>query len=467
MKTPIKARAPGVFYREPKGSNSWSIFSILLAIILLASCQTREKEKTGLLKLYGNGEAGNFSKNYLLYTTTCHNGKPGALMASPGDMLWLENWIIINNPSLLNRDGSIHFIQSDSLLLLNGKTAGIKLDGATRPEQLLDFNNKSDIGNLKVLSLTAAGLTLHKSVLEKIAAINPEVTLMLMDRCQNEDLKWLFGLFAPTTLTIELTEEQQALLAGEPQLERLHIANDDSIYHCTPLPALPRLSDLYFMFDGNEVASSPDNSAWLRNNPQIRNLILTDWEEAYPKGLLSALKAPEVLVMGGMDIPAEEIMAHSKTLKRVILDSGELQLELPGLNNLITFQTDEPQLFINSIPQKKPDCIALDISSTDQKLDLSPLVNLKKLESLTLIDADSINIAPLLEMKQLKLLSYSTDNTNMDSTIAVLQTALPNTVVVANDGLCLGSGWLMALVPALMAAMGLAVWRKNPNQKRA
>jgi hypothetical protein len=49
----------------------------------------------------------------------------------------------------------------------------------------------------------------------------------------------------------------------------------------------------------------------------------------------------------------------------------------------------------------------------------------------------------------------------MDSTIALLQSALPNTVVVANDGLCLGSGWLMVWVPALMATMGLALYKRR------
>jgi hypothetical protein len=138
-----------------------------------------------------------------------------------------------------------------------------------------------------------------------------------------------------------------------------------------------------------------------------------------------------------------------------------LQLELPGVKELMVFKNDHLQAFIDNISQKKPDCVALDMFATDQKIDLSPLLTLKKLETLTLIDADSIAADPLKEMKQLKLLSYSTDSTNMDSTISVLKAALPNTVVVANDGLCLGSGWLIALVPALLATAGLAVYRRK------
>jgi hypothetical protein len=426
-----------------------------------SGCNRPEKEKYELLKIYGNGQVGNFSKNYILYTTQCHVGKPGGLMAEPGDMLWMENWILINEPSIKTTDGSIHLIESDSLLMVNGITAGILIDSAYRPSQLLDLNKKEAIQNLKVMTITPAGLSLYPEVVEKIASINPGCILQVTGDFKDSELKWLFDHCAPTVLSIDLHENQQNLLETEQQLENLFISNNDSIYTCQPLPSLPKLHDLYFLFDGNEVAASPENKNWLNKNPQVKTLILTDWNEAYPKGLLAALKAPEVLIMGGMQIPAQEIMAHSATLKRVMLDSAELQMELPGVKGLFVFNSEKPQLFINNIAQKKPDCDALEIFATNQKLDLSPLLPLKNLASLTLMDADSISIAPLLEMKQLKLLSYSTDSTNMDSTIAVLQSALPGTLVVANQGLCLGSGWLMAWVPALIASMGFAVFRRR------
>lgn len=430
-------------------------------ILLLAGCTQTDSEKSSLVKLYGNSSVANFSKNYYLYSTRCHFGQPGALMASPGDMLWMENWMLINESSIKSTDGAIHFVDSDSLLVLNGKVAGIKIDTAFTLSKLADLNNKESISQLKILSITHEGYVAYKPELEKIASINPGCMLMVSGKYAEDELKWLFEQFEPTVLMIDLPEQQQHLLGGEPQLQTLYLSNNDSIYQCQPLPNLPNLKDFYFTFDGDSIAQGTNSKNWLTNNPQIKNLTVTDWEEAYPKGLLAALEAPEVLIMGGMDIPAEEILAHTKTLKRVILDSAELQLELPGVNELMVFNTNEPQGFLASISGKKPDCIALDIFEPNKKMDLSPLLALKKLEALTLIDADSILLDPLKEMKQLKLLSYSTDSTNMDSTINVLQAALPGTVVVANEGLCLGSGWLMALVPALFTAMGLAVYRRN------
>ncbi|MCU0389384.1 MAG: hypothetical protein MUE71_12325 [Chitinophagaceae bacterium] len=440
---------------------SFLAFVSFMPFMFFNSCRQTGTKQSTIVKLYGNGSVANFSKNYYLYSTVCHLGQPGALEASPGDLFLIKNWLFKHEPSVKSTDGAIHFIHSDSILLLNGKIAGIKIDSGLVVSKLIDLGNKEAIRQLKVIDLNHEGYVAWKPELEKIALLNPGCFLMISGDFAEDELQWLFKHFDPTVLMIELREAQQHLLAGELQLQTLFLQNDDSIYHCTPLPRLPKLRDFYFSFDGNEIATKPECKNWLKENPQIRNLILTDWEEAYPKGLLSALVAPEILIMGGMKIPAEDILAHRNTLQKVILDSAELQMELPGVKHLTIFNTSDPQFFINNIPKNKPECTSLDVFATDIKLDLSPVSDLKNLQSLTLIDADSISIAPLLEMKQLKLLSYSTDSTNMDSTIAVLQTALPNTVVVANDGLCLGSGWLMAWIPALVAVMGMAVYKKR------
>jgi hypothetical protein len=452
------ARMPAILSRI--NSPFWLVVS-LTAILFLGGCCEKASEKPSLVKLYGNGSVVNYSKNFYLYSTPCQLGQAGALMASPGDLLLLPNWFLVNEASIKSTDGAIHFVDSDSLLLLNGKIAGVEIDTAFTLSKLVDLHNKEVLSQLKILSITHEGLSKYKPDIEKIAALNPGCMLSVSGKYAEDELQWLFAQFAPTVLMIELPEKQQHLLAGETQLQALYLSNDDSIYKCQPLPKLPKLQHFFFAFDGDSIAQGADSKNWLNENPQIKNLTVTDWEEAYPKGMLAALEAPEVLIMGGMDIPAEEILAHSATLKRVIVDSAELQLELPGVNELIVFKTDHPQDFIDSLSRKKPDCEALDMFATDQKIDLSPLLTLKKLEALTLIDADSIALDKLKELKQLKLLSYSTDSTNMDSTITVLQSALPGTVVVANEGLCLGSGWLMALVPALLAAVGLAVYRRK------
>lgn len=459
-----KATSAGNFPAPFPRQNRFSIqawLSILLIFTLFTACRQPGEDKASVLKLYGNGPAGNFSKDYILFTTRCHLGQPGALMAAPGDMLWLKNWILINDPSIKSTDGAIRYIESDSVLMLNGKTAGIMLDSINQLGQLIDPGDKTAVSNLKIISIYPGGLIRNRKALEQIAGVNPGVILMISGQLKDEELKWLLGLFSPSTMSVVLKEGQEVLLAGEQQLISLHVTMEDSIYHCTPLPNLAQLRNLYFSLDGNEIAPSPENKNWLKPNPQIKSLIVTDWQEGYPEGLLSALEAPEVLIMGGMVIPETEILAHSKTLKRVITDSGELQLKLPAVQTLTIFNTEKPQAFIEQMVRQKPDCESLEIFADSKPLDLTPLQSLKKLEALTLIDADSISIEPLLQMKQLKLISYSTDSTNMDSTIAVLQAALPNTVVVANDGLCLGSGWLMALVPAMLMAMGIAVYRKK------
>ncbi len=440
------------------GKLLWSLF---LLFTLLAACHQPEESDETIVKFYGNGNVCNFSQDYILYTTRCHVGQPGALMAAHGDILLLDEWLFVHEPSVKNRDGSVSFIESDSVLMLNGKTAGIKVDNHFILRQLVDMGDKNALRGLKILYISPEGLSRNRRDLAHIATLNPGPALILSGEFVPEDLRWLLQSFNPSVLSIDLYEEQQELLSSEQQLVSLLLNLRDSIYRCTPLPALANLRHLHISMDGNDISAPPENRNWLKKNPQIKSLMLNDWGNKYPKGLLSAITSPEVLVLGGTEVPAEEIMAHSKSLKRVLTDSVVWQLNLPHVQNIAVFDSEDPQKFIDEVVTQKSGCKALQIFADGKSLDVKALQSLTKLEALTLIDADSISISPLLTMKNLKLLSYSADSTNTDSTISVLQSALPNTLVVANDGLCVGSGWLLALAPVLLSVFLLAVYRQK------
>jgi hypothetical protein len=47
-----------------------------------------------------------------------------------------------------------------------------------------------------------------------------------------------------------------------------------------------------------------------------------------------------------------------------------------------------------------------------------------------------------------------------------IQKALPDALVVPVSGLCLGSGWIILLIPAVGAARLLALWRQPAARSR-
>jgi hypothetical protein len=454
-----RGKSTMAFYRKSPLQHGW-LFILFIASLLFSNCHLTSNEKASVVKLYGNGKATNFSKNNFLYATQCHVGSPGAFMASAGDLLWIEGWMLENDATLKNTDGAVHFVASDSLLILNGKVAGIVVDTSKDLNHLIDLRDKNKIRDLKVIVLDSSSMQFHKPALESIAAENPGCALQIIDNLSEEEIRWLLDKFSPVVLTITMTADQQPLLATEQQLKILYLTNDDSLYTCKPLPALPNLSEFSFQFNGNEIVPSDNNKNWLQNNPQIKKLTVSNWNENYPKGMLASLKGLETL-FSDMEIPAEEILQHKASLHKAFIDSQALQYELPGVTWITLGIMDEPQKQIEELVAKKPMCETLDLFVDGYAVDVTPLLSLKKLEALTLTGADSISLEPLKQMKQLKLLSYATDTTNMDSAIAVLKAALPNTVVVANEGFCMGSGWLLLSIPALFVAIMLA----NKNRK--
>jgi hypothetical protein len=55
--------------------------------------------------------------------------------------------------------------------------------------------------------------------------------------------------------------------------------------------------------------------------------------------------------------------------------------------------------------------------------------------------------AGLNQLQQLKLLSLPSDAFEDSVGIAGLRRSLPNTAIIPNDGACVGSGWLLLLIP--------------------
>jgi hypothetical protein len=59
-------------------------------------------------------------------------------------------------------------------------------------------------------------------------------------------------------------------------------------------------------------------------------------------------------------------------------------------------------------------------------------------------------MASVKSLKNLKFLSLPLELTEDSLTRAELQNALPGTRIVANQGFCLGSGWLLLIIPLIL-----------------
>jgi hypothetical protein len=404
-------------------------------------------------------------------STECGITQPGGLMVEEGDLLCHGGWTLTYNSSLLNADKALHFVISDSLLLINGQLAGLCIDTAYEVRKMLPGIDKTIVQNLKVLAISTAGFDVYKKEIKELGAINPKCGLILSETFSDDALAELLGWFSPGTLNATLTGQQHHLLKTESQLASLFITNTDSILTAEPFPSLPNLKTFVHHFNGDSVSPTVLHNPFLANNPQIENVCLFNWNTESDSNqspvFLQPLKQLKGLMLADMHIADSEILAHSATLERLWVRNAYLQLQMPRLRWATVGSEDDTQQLLDSIISTKPGVQVLEIFSPDRELNLSGISRLKSLQALTLVDDDSADIAPLFELKGLKMLSYSSDKGNTDSAIQILRAALPSTLVVHNDGFCVGSGYLVLLLPMLAIALLMAKGRQKENHATA
>jgi hypothetical protein len=106
-----------------------------------------------------------------------------------------------------------------------------------------------------------------------------------------------------------------------------------------------------------------------------------------------------------------------------------------------------------SFVQAHPDLRILEMVGCDDVTDLAPLRGLANLEGLILTGRSS-NLEVVPTLKSLRFVGVPTEvfKKSPDQVMAI-QKALPDALVVPVSGLCLGSGWILLLIPAFGAAM--------------
>jgi hypothetical protein len=122
--------------------------------------------------------------------------------------------------------------------------------------------------------------------------------------------------------------------------------------------------------------------------------------------------------------------------------------DLPSLR-WITISSLLPQGAFESLITSNPNLEVVEIIKNSNITNLQPLLSLKNLYGLTVVDTLT-DITTIKSLTNLKYLSLPDGIMNDSIKRAVIRKALPGTVLAANEGVCLGSGWLLLLIPFVM-----------------
>jgi hypothetical protein len=264
------------------------------------------------------------------------------------------------------------------------------------------------------------------------------------------DMAGLLKIFRPRYIVgPTLSRSDFDMLSGLTSLEILMISLEDSVIN-DPLPSMPELKQL-LLTDLSKTIVLTNN--FLVNNKQIEKVVIQK-PGSIDFSILEPLKnLKELVILESDTIIYFNLINNHKKLEVLSVIGGDL-VEAPALARVpslrwMAFSSNVTQEEFNSFIDAHPDLEIVHLVANDTIRNLQALSKLSKLYGLTITD-NVTDIASIKVLRNLKFLSLPGDFMDDSVKITELRKSLPGTRISANDGFCLGSGWLLLLVPLVL-----------------
>jgi len=421
------------------------VIIILSAITIWILYKFKEEKRFAVVKLYGNGTAINFSKTYNFVFFSSGNKNKGALLAEKGDLMGFNNnFFLFSKPK---NDSMEVNDTGDSLVYVNGKINSIRIN---KDADLLPWFRSmkgSDLTDFETIVLSSNIPENYTPFLKEIARKNPYISLVFEE---NDSVNIVDSyikkadFFKPRFVSITVTQDQLSLLSHWTTAEFIYIKLLDSVI-TTALPAMPSVKQC-IIYNDNPVAIT---SSFFSNNMQLRQLTLLGGMPDY--SLLSPLENLQELIINNADKSADMATIKNKMNKLSVLIVSGIATNIDVLLSAqklrwLGLPENTSQLQFNSINTKLQGLQVMQITGNDSIIDYKPLQQLPNLKGLVITDTVT-DKESLYALKKLRYLSLPQNNKADSAYLLAMEKALPGCIVVPNSGACLGSGWLLLLVP--------------------
>lgn len=385
-----------------------------------------------------------------------------------------------------------------------------------QPQALLlrdaDYVFGSDLG---FRYATSDGLALKLASTEWSTRIGD--TMVSVDLGEKEGRDWLGAASGQQLATLRMVDIPEDLDAEAlSSLKRLADANpgvDLALQSATGLPQVLSLFRPRAVFLGEDAsgaslgalanqpsidtllinATEPGSLAVLSTMPRLSHLILSKWETGKTGPLPPGLAALRTLVVTNSDdikdlsslanVPAglEELslialenltniagLERFTALRTLILGGDE---GLADLSSLVSHQQlrwvalppGVTQAQFEAFTSAHPNLEILDLMGAEHVSSLASLSTLKHLQGL-ILDGPYVNVDAVRGLTSLRFVGISKKTLEASpDQVAAIRKALPDAIVVRVSPFCLGSGWILLLVPVL----ALLSWlRRQPRPVR-
>jgi hypothetical protein len=427
---------------------------MILSISLLTACGPKP-EPYAILEFDGESEIFNYSKSLkpIIYKTDSAN--PTALLVSEGDII------------VYGLTRCLRYIESsqkvltvktaDDIGFINGKIHSLIIPDNDEMIPWFKQLSSMDISALEYLEIESPFAESYLPYLSELAKIKPGVGIGYDGDLR--ELNKIADIFKPEfIISSYLAPEDFNLLSRITSLGFLALQLSDTIFNA-PLPGLPKLKHLVLIdWRKNNIPGD-----FFINNTQLEKLTIVEADNFNLQIIDTLYNLKELIINETDTIENFDLINNHKKIELLSVEGHKAGND-PALKDLshlrwLSFYEDATQDDFNSLIKWHPDLEVVEIINNDAISDLQPLLKLRKLSGLT-ITPDTITDLPIVKsLKNLKYLSIPT-GVFADSTLnAELLKSLPRTRIVANEGVCLGSGWLLLLIPIILI-LRVLIFRK-------
>lgn len=436
--------------QTPAAKRGWLLLLFVATTVFLAVVFFFNERQPSFSVLTINGVDGvfNHSKSFYLeqYRNRKQEGEPKgtALVVEEGDVLEMEKLLFQVGSST---DSLSFFHGNAPFYYLNGKLVGLALE---QGDNLLPWFSKmtgDSIRELDYLLVDTGVVNAYLPFLRTIALDRPNLAIEFLGSPDTASFRVLTHLFSPRLVSLTEAIPDLSQLASLKNLETLVLALDKP---GNPLlPNLPSLKQcIVFLEDSIRL---PEN--FFANTPSIEKLAFPSAGDAFTGDSLLFLRSlPRLkeLVLGSKGkTDVDHLFQLVPNLTVLVLgDSSTSLSSLPKLKALqwLGLPRSTTQIAFDSVVPKLEDLAMLSMVGHDSLVRLNALRDLKALKGLVIRDTVA-DRQTLLQLKQLRYLSLPQTLYEDSFYRRKLEKALPGTIIVPNSGVCLGSGWLLLLVP--------------------
>ncbi len=435
------------------------LLPIVLALVVAAGIATYLQffrdtwQPPRVVKFESDGSVFSLFPSYMSWAPDPEEGGMQALLLRNDDYYYYFGSDYEIPVRYLTNDGSaLHLASNDWSVSLNGTVVSLSL---SHEEALAWLAGASDeqLADLRTIAIKDDAGPGLPAALKRLAAANPHVDLCVESAM---DLQTALTLFTPRAILCGDTDIGQLTgLKGQPEIDTLILGASES-GSFDYLPSLPKLRRLVIGdWDIGKAGPLPAGLDRLKSLVVVVEGELSNISalQAAPAGLEELSFQVEHTIS---DLDGLEKMSNLRALILAIGDEDS-PVSMPDLAPLrklrwVGLPRGVNQEQLTAIIKSRPGIEILELPEMKKSLDLAPLPDLKNLRGLVLGGVYE-HLDVVQSLKSLRFLGISNESwPDSPDKVAEIRAALPDAVVIRIGAGCLGSGWLLLLLPLLGCA---------------